>query len=81
MRPRALHPRLLSVLVDSDCYCFAHVVAHAPSNVAPLSDRQAFWTSLRGELLSVCKSRLVILTIDGNATMGAVASTAIPFRE
>ena len=81
VRPRALHPRLFSVLVDGACFCFAHIVAHAPTNATPHEDRKAFWQSLRDELISACKSRLVFLSIDGNATMGAVESIAIPFRD
>ena len=81
VRPRAHSPRLLTVYVDSQSLCFAHVVAHAPTNIAPPEDRRLFWQALRSELLSIGKSRWVFLTIDANATMGAVESSALPFQD
>ena len=49
VQPTAVSPRLLQVRVDGPV-CFAHVVAHAPTNASGEADKDEFWASLRSLL-------------------------------
>ena len=81
VQPQAISPRLLVVRLDSSQCSFTHVVAHAPVQQASDADRSAFWDSLKAALLAIPPTRMVFLSIDGNATLGSIPSSAIPFQD
>ncbi|CAK0877917.1 unnamed protein product, partial [Prorocentrum cordatum] len=81
VQPQAISPRLLVVRFDSSQCSFTHVVAHAPVQQASDADRSAFWDSLKAALHAIPPARMVFLSIDGNATLGSIPSSAIPFPD
>ncbi|CAK0894210.1 unnamed protein product [Prorocentrum cordatum] len=81
VQPQAISPRLLVVRLDSSQCSFTHVVAHAPVQQASDADRSAFWDSLKAALHAIPPARMVFLSIDGNATLGSIPSSAIPFPD
>ncbi|CAK0815072.1 unnamed protein product, partial [Prorocentrum cordatum] len=81
VQPQAISPRLLVVRLDSSQCSFTHAVAHAPVQQASDADRSAFWDSLKAALHAIPPARMVFLSIDGNATLGSIPSSAIPFPD